>query len=112
AVGWDYSLKSAVFPLTVGTTQCAPPTKPGVNVCSPLNDSMVNSPVLVYARGAVNGTILRMEVWVDGVKKFSTFGTNTLKTTLSLGPGELRFTYFIVNTVGQKWSQTVHASVP
>jgi hypothetical protein len=52
-----------------------------------------------------------MEVWVDGVKKYSTYGSDTLKTNISLAAGTHTFTYYIVNTAGQKWEQTVVATV-
>jgi hypothetical protein len=45
----------------------------------------------------VTGSIARMEVWVDGVKKFSTFGSNTLKATIPLASGSHTFVYYIVN---------------
>jgi hypothetical protein len=53
-----------------------------------------------------------MEVWVDGVKKYTTYGKNTLKTNISLGSGTHKLTYYIVNTAGQKWKQTVYCTVP
>ena len=43
-----------------------------------------------------------MEVWVDGVKEYSTFGQNTLKTELNVGPGWHQFAYFIVDSGGGK----------
>jgi hypothetical protein len=109
--GWDNLLQSMTFPLTVGSTQCAPPPAPGLNVCSPLNNATINGAVLVWASGTVTGTIARMEVWVDGVKKFSTFGSNNLKTKLSLASGSHKFAFYIVNTAGQKWQRTVNATV-
>ena len=112
SAGWDNLLESVTFPLTVGTNTCAPPGSPGVNVCSPLNNSRVNSPVLAWAAGAVTGTIARMEVWVDGVKKYSINGSNTLNTQIALDSGSHLFTYYIVNTAGQKWQQSVTAAVP
>ena len=112
SAGWDNLLESLTFPLTVGSTSCAPPGSPGVNVCSPLNNSRVNSPVLAWAAGTVSGTIARMEVWVDGVKKYSVKGSNTLNTQITLGSGQHVFTYYIVNTAGQKWQSTVTATVP
>jgi len=112
SAGWDNLPESVTFPLTVGTNTCAPPGSPGVNVCSPLNNSRVNSPVLAWAAGAVTGTIARMEVWVDGVKKYSINGSNTLNTQIALDSGSHLFTYYIVNTAGQKWQQSVTAAVP
>ena len=112
SAGWDNLLESLTFPLDVGSTTCTPPNNPGLNVCSPLNDSTLGTTALAWAAGTVTGTIARMEVWVDGVKEYSTFGANTLKTNLPLTAGSHTFNYYIVNTAGQKWEQTVYASVP
>jgi hypothetical protein len=60
----------------------------------------------------VTGTISRMEVWVDGVKKFSTFASTTLSTSLSLPSGSHRFSFYAVNTAGTKWNTVVNATVP
>jgi hypothetical protein len=53
-----------------------------------------------------------MEIWVDGQKRYSTFGSNTLKTTLALASGTHQFGYYIVNTAGAKWEAIVYATVP
>ncbi len=111
SAGWDNLLQRLTFPLVVGSNTCPVPQSPGVNVCSPLNNATVNANVLAWASGTVTGTIARMEVWVDGVKKFSTFGSNTLKTNLSLSSGPHKFVFYIVNTAGQKWKTTVTATV-
>jgi hypothetical protein len=112
STGWDNLVESISFPLTVGSNTCPPPASPGLNVCSPINYSTNNSPVLAWASGTVTGTIARMEVWVDGVKKYSAYGSNTLKTNISLPSGTHRFTYYIVNTAGKNWSQVVSSTVP
>ena len=112
SAGWDNILQLVSFPLTVGSTSCAPPASPGLNVCSPLNNATLGSSALAWASGTVTGKILRMEVWVDGVKKYSAFGPNTLKTTLPLDSGTHQFGYYIVNTAGTKWEKIVYATVP
>lgn len=113
SVGWDYSLLLTQFPLLVGSNTCAPPGTFAVNVCSPLNNSTLTSPVLVDASGSVDSgsAIVRMEVWVDGVKMYSTFGSNALNTSLNLAPGWHQFTYFIVDNSGNLASTTVYAAV-
>jgi hypothetical protein len=91
---------------------CSPPGSPGVNVCKPVNGSTVASPVPVQAAATVTGTISRMEVWVDGAKKFSTFNSTTLSTSLGLAAGPHTFAFYAVNTAGTKWTKTVNATVP
>ena len=39
------------------------------------------------ASGTVTGKIGRKEVWGDGVKKYSTYGSNMLKASFSLASG-------------------------
>ena len=88
SIGWDYSLLSYSIPVTVGNNTCPPLSYQGIVVCSPLNNSEVSSPVTEWAVGnGGGGPITRMEVWVDGVKEYSTFGSNTLKTQITLSPG-------------------------
>ena len=112
SAGWDNLLQLVSFPLTVGSSSCAPPNSPGLNACSPLQNATLGTSALAWASGTVSGTILRMEVWVDGEKKYSTFGVNTLKTTLALDSGAHQIGYYIVNTAGAKWEKTVYATVP
>jgi len=114
AVGWDYTLKSTTFELNVGSSTCAPPSYQGIKLCSPINGATVGSPVLAEASGNLSGlgSIVRMEVWVDGVKEYSTFGSNTLKVSLALDPGLHMFTFYLVNNEGNSWSESTYAAVP
>lgn len=101
SIGWDYSLLSYTIFLTVGSNTCAPPSYQGIVVCSPLFNSTESSPVTAWAAGNGAGSgITRMEVWVDGVKEYSTFGSNTLKTQITLRPGIHQFDYYLVLTSG------------
>jgi hypothetical protein len=116
-VGWDYTLYSSTFPLYVGSSTCPPPTSDGLNICSPIGTphgfSTITSPMLAYASGNVSGAgnIVRMEVWVDGVKEYSTFGSNTLKTEVTLPSGQHKVDYYIVASVGDMWEDTVYVNV-
>lgn len=114
SVGWDYSLLEYTFPLLVGSDTCPIPSG-GINVCSPMSDTELpaSSPVVAYATGQVpSGTaIVRMEVWVDGVKKYSTYGSNTLKTSFTLAPGWHQFVYYLVPNNGGLQSVIYYVSV-
>ena len=105
---WETTVNATVG----GTAACNPPSTAGVTVCKPGNGSTVASPVAVQSAATVTGTIARMEVWVDGVKKFSTFNSRSLSTSLSLASGSHRFSFYAVNTAGTKWETTVNAKVP
>jgi hypothetical protein len=110
--GWDDTLQKKSFTLTVGSGgTCASPGSPGVNVCKPANGSTVSSPVQVLAAATITGTLARMEVWVDGVKKYTETNSKTLSTSISLAAGSHRFGVFAVNTAGTKWEGVVNATV-
>ncbi len=48
-----------------------------------------------------------MEVWVDGVKKY----TETSSKSISVAAGSHRFGVFAVNTAGTKWEGVSTATV-
>ncbi len=98
------------FQLTSSTGACSAPTSPGVSVCQPANGATVSSPVQAEAAGTVTGTISHMELWIDGVRKFSENG-NLLNTSLSLASGTHRFAFLAINTAGTKWTSAVNATV-
>lgn len=108
---FDNRLQKVPFPFTVGTGGCSAPTSPGVYVCQPANNGTTHSPVTVQAASKITGTLARMEVWVDGVKKYTETSSKTLSTSLALAAGSHRFTVFAVNTAGTKWESVVNATV-
>jgi hypothetical protein len=112
AVGWDYTMQLTGFRFLVGSDTCAIPGGQ-LWVCSPFDHTTLTSPVLAYASGAPTSgaTIVRMEVWVDGVKMYTSFASRTLKTYLNLPAGLHRFDYFVVDTNGTTTSETIFAAV-
>jgi len=108
----DNRLQRSDFSFSVGTSStCSAPLSAGVHVCKPANGSTVGSPVAVQAAATITGTLARMELWVDGVKKYSETTSKTLSTSIALGAGNHRFSVFAVNTAGTKWESTVYATV-
>ncbi len=97
--------------LVVVPILCGAPTSPGVHICSPASGSTVHSPVLINAASTVTGTIARMEVWVDGVKKYTSTSSNVLNTSVNLAAGTHRFGVFAINSAGQKWENAISATV-
>jgi hypothetical protein len=99
--------------VTIGTpTSCAAPSSPGVHVCSPANNSTVNAPVNVSATAAITGSLARMEIWVNGVKKYTETTSTSMNASVQLGSGKWEFDIYAVNTAGTKWETTVYATVP
>lgn len=112
SVGWDDALLLYQFPLTVGSSRCEPPPSEGLVICAPLENGQLSSPLLAWAAGNAGEPIARMEVWLDGVKEFSTFGSNTLKTRIPLASGYHEVGYYLVGIDGRKWEQLRHVYVP
>lgn len=108
---WDNTLQSKSFTLTVGSGGSCPFVGNGVNLCSPANGATVSSPVTVLASSSIPGTLARMEVWIDGVKKYTETTSATLSYTISLAAGSHRFAVFGVNTVGGKTETFDYATV-
>jgi hypothetical protein len=109
--GSPYSISKPNALVVVPTlTGCTAPASDGVKICSPASGSSVSSPVQVQASATVTGTIANMQLWVDGVKKYTAFG-NTLNSSVSLAAGSHRFAVLAFNTAGQKWESAVNATV-
>lgn len=111
AVGWDYMLTVYQLNFMVGTDSCAFPTYPGLLSCTPLQDGTVTSPMLAYAQAPASNNIVRMEVWMDSTKLYSTYGTNVLKAIVNVTPGWHQFTYYEVFTNGEISSVSTWAAV-
>lgn len=108
----DNRLQRTDFSFSVGSSStCSAPSSAGVHVCKPANGSTVGSPVAVQAAATITGTLARMEVWVDGVKKYSETTSKSFSTSIALGIGKHRFDIYAVNTAGTKWESTVYATV-
>ncbi len=111
---------AGAFPATVNVTvpstggtggACSAPTSPGVNVCQPASGATVSSPVAIQAASSITGTFNRMEVWIDGVKKYTETSSTTLNTTLTMAAGTHRFAVLAYNSAGTKWEQAFNATV-
>jgi len=111
--GSPYTIASTPNALVVvpAPSTCSAPSSNGVRICAPASGSSVASPVLVEAASTVTGTIARMELWVDGVKKYTATSSKQLNTTISLAAGTHRFAVLAINTAGQKWENAVYATV-
>ena len=93
-----------------GTTACTQPSSAGVHICSPANGSTSVNPVRAWAAGRVNGTFARMELWIDGVKKYTTT-SNTINVSYTLVKGPHKFIFYAYNSAGSRWSGTANTTV-
>jgi len=80
--GWTASINTSAF------TNCAPPNSANLaaKICGPANNASVASPVLVKGSGNSPAGIQRLEVWIDGVKKYEKWNDQVAKKfTLAAG---------------------------
>jgi|GEM_PF-2205991 len=62
-------VNSIVVYASSSSSTCAPPSVPGVNVCSPTPNEDVSSPVNFIAAGTgASGTVNHLELWIDNAK--------------------------------------------
>ncbi|ABF43122.1 hypothetical protein Acid345_4122 [Candidatus Koribacter versatilis Ellin345] len=81
---------SLVLYLNSGAPACPAPSSPGVHLCSPVAGNTYTSPVNVRATGkAASGSVVRLELWVDG-KKYGNFSGSTMNANALLGSGSHR----------------------
>jgi len=102
------------FSVPTTSTGCAAPSSAGINVCSPSSTtspgSTVSSPVHVQASATVSGTFARMELWIDGVKRY-TSTSDTVDVKYTLAKGVHKFSFYAFNTAGTKWNATANTTV-
>jgi hypothetical protein len=68
--------------LVQSSNTCAAPTEPGVHVCTPSpNECFLNGALFDATGKAANGTVCRMELWING-RKFVNFAGNQVNTSL------------------------------
>lgn len=110
APGSPFAIPSTPSTLSVVPVMCSAPETDGVHICVPSGGSTVASPVLVEASAKLSGSIDRMELWVDGVKKYTTHSPQ-VDTTVSLAAGKHLFEVVAVNTAAKKWEKAVYSTV-
>jgi len=80
-------------------TNCAPPnsSRLAAKICLPANNATVGNALTVKGSGNSPAGVKRMELWVDGQKRFEEWN-DQLRTTISLTPGRHRI---VVQAVDQ-----------
>jgi hypothetical protein len=83
------------------------PASPGVNICSPTNNSTTGSTVHVWAAGRDHSTTQGMDVWLDG-RKMGFFPGNAVDVQLSnVAPGSHQLDIYAIGVDGEKQLSTV-----
>jgi hypothetical protein len=111
ATGSPLTIPASPNALAVVSNVCSAPASPGVKICVPASGSLTEQPVLVKAAATVTGTFANMQLWVDGVKNY-TSTSNTLTTSLILTDKAHRLAVVAANKAGQKWESVVNVTGP
>lgn len=86
--------------------QCAQPSSPGVNICSPLNGSTVTSPVTISAAGRNTNATAGLDVWLDG-KKVGWYTGTTVNIQVSPATGQHQLDIYAVGVDNELQEKTV-----
>jgi len=79
---------------------CAPPSAPGVNVCSPTPNADVSSPVNFVAAGTgSSGSVNHLELWIDN-QKIGNYSGAEMNTSVPLTAGAHQATVVEVDSKG------------
>ncbi len=113
ATGWTSWFNGdgglAVLLNTNGTANCDPPpaNKLGVHICAPTVGQTVGKTFTFKGAGnAFNGTVKRMELWIDG-KKIGQDLEDQLKVAASLSPGQHKASFVVVDSFDNYASSSV-----
>jgi hypothetical protein len=87
----------------------AAPT-PSVTMCSPVANAIVSSPVQVTAQSKDSLPVIRMQLYVDGVSKY-TVSSSQLNTSIALASGSRRLSVVSTNSANATSKATLNVTV-
>ena len=93
-------VNSIVVYTNSSASTCAPPSTPGVNVCSPTPNAVVSSPVNFVAAGTgASGSVNHLELWIDNAKIGNYTGAE-MNTSVTVATGTHQATVVEVDSSG------------
>lgn len=94
-------------------TNCAPPnsSRLAAKICLPANNATVGNALTVKGSGNSPAGVKRMELWVDGQKRFEEWN-DQLRTTISLTPGRHRIVVQAVDQDDSFSPQAIEVTAP
>jgi len=105
------------FSNTISVSIAAPPIcdvssapTPSVTICAPAPNATVSSPVQVTAQGKDSFPIIRMQLYVDGVAKY-TVSSDQLNTPIALTSGVHRLSVVSTNNANATTKATISVTV-
>jgi hypothetical protein len=93
-------------------TNCAPPgsSKIAARICSPIAGATVSSSPLIRASGNSPAGVQRLEIWVDGVKKYQKWNDQVAKR-ITMSPGRHRVAVVAVDQYQGASTTAVYVNV-
>ena len=97
---------------TNAQANCAPPSAASLSakICSPATGATVNNTFTVSASGNSPAGTQRLELWIDGAKRFEILG-DQLRRSVNLAAGSHRITVIAVSSFGKSASKSSVVSV-
>jgi hypothetical protein len=94
-------------------TNCTPPTSAHLSatICFPANGAVLNSPVTVKGAGNSPAGIKRIELWIDGAKRFQEWN-DQLRTSIALAAGKHRIAVQSIDQNDNATEAVVNITVP
>jgi hypothetical protein len=107
---WDSSSHNVMQKLSVTAVAPQPTPQAGVTITSPAPNAVVSSPVQIVASGYDTQRITATQIYVDGVKKYTTTASS-VNTSLSMSSGTHRLTVKIWDAAGKTYMATENITV-
>jgi hypothetical protein len=86
-------------------------TVPSENICSPVNNATLSSPITVQSAAQMANAIRYSQIWLDGVMKYQV-ASASINTSLSTTPGTHRLTVQSADSANIITKQTIYVTVP
>ncbi len=109
------SFKSSIN-ITVSATPPTGPcplnqTSPSVTICTPANNSTLDSPVHLVAGTTSSTSVTSIKVFVDNIVSFTVLNSATVDTSLAMTAGPHSIMVQATNSGGQTFQQTISVTV-
>jgi hypothetical protein len=98
--------------VTAASATCQPlTTVPSENICSPVNNATVSSPITVQSAAQMANAVKYSQIWLDGVMKYQV-ASASINTSLTATAGTHRLTVQSADVTNIITKQTIYVTVP
>ena len=111
SAGLNFSSTVSVSVTAASLCDVSSAPTPSVTICAPSDNANVSSPLQVTAQSKDSQPVTRMQLYLDGVLKFSA-SSDQLNTSLPLGGGSHRISVVSTNAASVTTKATVSVTIP